>query len=180
VLAGFWQKSSSWALPRDQRGEGYWQLARGNTAQMGFCLLLVFASGWGQTFLLSIFQPYWMRALELDTADMGLIYGGATLASGLLLPWAGRWLDRAGPISSGTITLLGLAFFSALAAMMTNAAILGVALFGLRFFGQGLTRSSLRPEHIDSLVEQSEERARAFLGSHGHHCTRQNGDEIPS
>lgn len=115
VLAGFWQKSAGWALPRDQRGEGYWQLTRGNTAQIGFCLLMVFASGWGQTFLLSIFQPYWMRALDLDPSQMGLIYGGATLASGLLLPWAGPWLDRAGAISAGSITLLGLALFSAMA-----------------------------------------------------------------
>jgi len=30
--------------------------------QFGFCLLFVFASAWGQTFLLSVFQPYWMRA----------------------------------------------------------------------------------------------------------------------
>lgn len=139
VLAGFWEKSAGWALPRDQRGEGYWPLARDNSPQIGFCLLFVFASSWGQTFLLSVFQPHWMRALDLDPADMGLIYGGATLASGLLLPWAGRWLDRTNPVLMGTITLLGLAFFSVLVALVANAAMLGLALFGLRFFGQGLS-----------------------------------------
>lgn len=139
VLGGFWQKSVGWTIPRDERGGGYWQLAREHSAEIGFCLLFVFASGWGQTFMLSVFQPYWMRALDLNPAEMGLIYGGATLASGLLLPWAGRWLDRASPALTGTVTLLGLTCFSLLAAAVTNVAVLAVALFGLRFFGQGLS-----------------------------------------
>jgi MFS family permease len=139
VLAGFWQKSAGWALPPDQRGEGYLQLARQNSPQLGFCLLFVFASSWGQTFLLSIFQPHWIRALQLDPADIGLIYGAATLASGLMLPWAGRWLDRESPGYTGTVTLLGLAAFSTMMALATGPLLLGVALFGLRFFGQGLS-----------------------------------------
>lgn len=157
VLAGFWQKSAGWALPRDRRGEGYWQLARNNSPQIGFCLLFVFASSWGQTFLLSVFQPHWMLALRLNPAEMGLIYGAATLASGLLLPWAGRWLDRASPALTGTVTLLGLAFFSALAAAVTNVAVLAVALFGLRFFGQGLSANCRHGERGALVSPQSRE-----------------------
>ncbi len=85
VLAGFWEKAGAWAVPVDSRGEGYWTVARQNTPQVGFCLLFVFASSWGQTFLLSVFQPSWMQALAIGPGTMGAIYGGATLASGLLL-----------------------------------------------------------------------------------------------
>lgn len=83
VLAGFWEKAGAWALPTDHQGEGYGQVARHNGPRIGFCLLFVFASSWGQTFLLSVFQPAWMAALDLGPGAMGALYGGATLASGL-------------------------------------------------------------------------------------------------
>lgn len=139
ILAGFWEKAGAWALPTDRQGGGYWQVARHSGPQIGFCLLFVFASSWGQTFLLSVFQPAWMAALDLGPGAMGAIYGGATLASGLALSLSGRWLDRTPARRLGTVTLLGLAACSLLAAGINHAATLAVALFGLRFFGQGLS-----------------------------------------
>lgn len=139
LFAGFWEKAGGLIAPHDARGEGYWQVATQNGPQIGFCLLFVFCSSWGQTFLLSIFQPHWMQTLSLDAGQMGAIYGGATLASGFLLAWAGRWLDRTSALRAGVVTLAGLAVFSLLAAAVTEAWMLALALFGLRFFGQGLS-----------------------------------------
>jgi MFS family permease len=138
---GFWARVGGWALPRDARGEGYQDLTRGHAPEVGFCLLFVFASSWGQTFLLAVFQPYWVRELGITAGTMGTLYAAATLGSGLLLPWAGRWLDRAAPPFTGTVTLLGLSFFAAGMAFVTHPAVLLLMLFGLRFLGQGVSSS---------------------------------------
>lgn len=134
-----WVRVRSWLLPTDHTGGGYWEVVRYDAPRVGFCLLFVFASGLGQTFLLSLFQPHWMRDFGLSAGAMGLVYGIATLASGLLLPLAGRWLDRTHPTTAGLITLVCLAGFGALAAVASHLWMLGVAIFGLRFFGQGLS-----------------------------------------
>lgn len=134
-----WSRVRSWLLPPDHTGGGYWEVIRYDAPRVGFCLLFVFASGMGQTFLLSLFQPHWMRDFGLSAGAMGLLYGIATLASGLLLPVAGRWLDRTHPTTAGLITLTCLAGFGMLAAVANQLWMLGVAIFGLRFFGQGLS-----------------------------------------
>lgn len=139
MIAGFWEKAGGWLLPRDAQGEGYWELARTRAPQVGFCLLFVFASGIGQTFLLSIFQPHWMRELGVSSTQMGALYGGATLASGLVLSWTGRWLDSLPARRTGLLVLTGLAVFSAGAACVSTPWMLAAVLFGLRFFGQGLS-----------------------------------------
>lgn len=139
MLAGFWEKAGAWALPVDARGEGYWVFARRHAAGISFSLLFVFMSSFGQTFLLSIFQPHWMRLLGISPGAMGAIYGGATLASGLILPAAGRWLDATSPKRAAATTLLGLGLFCALAAAVTHVWVLALVLFGLRFFGQGVS-----------------------------------------
>lgn len=138
-IAGFWEKAGAWAMPMDRQGGGYLDVTRDHGPAVGFCLLFVFASSWGQTFLLSVFQPHWMRALHLSPGQLGALYGGATLASGVLLMLGGRWLDQTSPARAAGITLGGLALFSLLAALSFHAAVLAVALFGLRFFGQGLS-----------------------------------------
>ncbi len=139
VLAGFWEKAGAWALPRDRGGEGFARLLRTRADDIGFCALFVFASGWGQTFLLSIFQPHWRAALGLSAAEMGALYGATTLAGGLLLPAAGRWLDRTGSGVAAGVTLAGLTVAALLVASSTHIAVFTAALFLLRFFGQGVS-----------------------------------------
>jgi len=139
MLAGFWEKAGAWALPGDSRGQGYGHLLRERRAEIGFCTLFIFASGWGQTFLLSIFQPHWREAIGLSTGGMGTLYGTATLASGLLLPAVGRWLDRTSTSRAAAAAVGGLTLAAILAASAVNLWTLGLALFTLRFFGQGLS-----------------------------------------
>lgn len=137
-VGGFWEKAGGWLLPRDRSGDGYGELLRQRGREIAFCVLLVFASGLGQTFLLSLFQAGWRELLGLSEAEMGAIYGGATLASGLLLPWAGRWLDHASARTATLVTLLGLGLAAILGATLLSVWMLAIALFALRFFGQGL------------------------------------------
>lgn len=139
VVAGFWEKAGAWAVPRDAKGEGYFHLAKRRPAEIGFCMLFVFSSSWGQTFLLSIFQPYWREEIGLSASEMGSLYGIATLASGLLLPVAGRWLDNALSGRAAVAACLGLTLAALFAGISTTVFTLGIALFMLRFFGQGLS-----------------------------------------
>lgn len=139
MFAGFWEKAGAWALPVDAHGDGYWAFARRYPAEVGFAMLFTFTSSFGQTFLLSIFQPHWMRTLGLSAGAMGAVYGGATLASGLLLPASGRWLDLVSPRRAAATTLLGLALFGMLMSIASHVWVLALAVFGLRFFGQGVS-----------------------------------------
>lgn len=138
LLAGFWEKAGAWALPADAQGEGYLPMVRRHRYELGFCLLFIFSSSLGQTFLLSVFQPEWLRVFNLTPGQMGSLYGVVTLISGLLLPWAGRWIDRTAPRAAATVILVGLGLSALLVAGAHHVALLALALFGLRFFGQGV------------------------------------------
>ncbi|MFP3853754.1 MAG: MFS transporter, partial [Anaerolineales bacterium] len=61
---------------------------------IGFGLLTATLSGFGQTFFIGLFNPNIREVFELSHGDIGLLYGGATLASAVLLTYAGRWYDR--------------------------------------------------------------------------------------
>lgn len=64
---------------------------------------------------------------------MGTAYGLVTLASGLILPFGGRWLDRKSPAKAGTTVFLGLACTCILLSVSQNFWMLGLGLWGVRF-----------------------------------------------
>jgi len=128
-----------WVLPCGHVDDGYGALLRKRGREISFCGLFIFASGLGQTFLISLFQPYWRSALDLSAGALGALYGIATLISGLLMPWTGRWLDGVSSGQAAGVTLAGLVVACILAAGTTTSLTLGLALFLLRFFGQGLS-----------------------------------------
>lgn len=85
-----------WGRSRLRRGllqSSYLSFLRGNPAALSFCLLWMCGSGLGQTFFISMFQPYWLVNLGLNQGSIGLLYAAATLGSGLLLRGLGRWVD---------------------------------------------------------------------------------------
>ncbi|MFO7724837.1 MAG: MFS transporter [Oceanipulchritudo sp.] len=141
LLSGFWEKSGALMWPRNRRGEGYGSILKGQPWTVVFCFGFVFASGFGQTFFLSLFQNGWQEDLGISAGQMGSVYGLATLVSGLLLPWGGRWLDHTPPRRAALMVLLGLSLFTLLVASILNIWMLGICLFGLRFFGQGMSAS---------------------------------------
>jgi MFS family permease len=108
----------------------------GGTVAFGFCL--AFLSSIGQTFFISLFGPEIRAAFGLSNGGFGAIYSSATLASGLIMIWVGGVLDRVSTASYALVALtgLGLAAFGLAAAPAVPFLLL--ALFCLRFFGQGM------------------------------------------
>ncbi|MDH3713285.1 MAG: MFS transporter [Gammaproteobacteria bacterium] len=104
---------------------------------VGVAGLGIFASGPGQSHTFSVFVEPISRDLGVSSATIATAYGLATLIAALLLPQAGRAVDRFGPRRAllVIVVLLGLAcvFFGAAANFVWLA--LGFGL--LRFLGQG-------------------------------------------
>lgn len=139
VPGGFWEKSGAWRLRERVTGSDYIRFLGENPPALLFCALWILSSGFGQTFFLSIFQPFWLAELGLSTGDMGLIYGGATLASGLLLRRMGAWVDRTRAERVAMVAAVGLALGSVVMALSVHWIMLFAAVFTLRFFGQGVS-----------------------------------------
>ena len=60
---------------------------------LSFGLSFTFFSSFGQTFLISLFVPFFLTDFNLSNAAFGSIYSGATLASAAILPYLGKWID---------------------------------------------------------------------------------------
>lgn len=95
-------------------------------------------SSFGQTFLLALYIPFLIEEFRLTNSLISSFYGIATIASALILPKAGKFIDTV-PLKKFTlittaIFLISLVFFSFSRAWW----YLPIAFFGLRFAGQGL------------------------------------------
>ncbi len=102
-------------------------------------LLLTLASSFGQTFFISVFSGDIRAAFDLSHGDFGGIYMAGTLASAAAMMLAGKIVDVWTPRLAGMAVLLGLALTCALTALTTSAFFLFAIIFGLRFFGQGMS-----------------------------------------
>lgn len=95
-------------------------------------------SGFGQTFYIGLFNPQLRDSFALGHGELGLVYGGATLASAALLTRVGRLYDHI----DLRLFLSGAAFLLAagclLIASSANVILLLLSLFLLRLGGQGL------------------------------------------
>ena len=95
-------------------------------------------SGFGQTYVIALYNNQVLQSFDLSKSDLGLIYSIATLSSGLLLMWSGLFVDRMRLSYFTSITLFGLIASCFLMAFSSNIVTLFLALFMLRHFGQGL------------------------------------------
>ena len=100
--------------------------------------LLGFGSSFGQTFFIAQFSPHLRETYGLSHGDFGSIYMMATLASAVTLVYAGKVVDIFRPVVVGSISILILAGFSFLMSSHNSLILLGICLYGLRLFGQGL------------------------------------------
>lgn len=106
---------------------------------LSFAVSLTFFSSFGQTFLISLFVPYYLEAFTLSNASFGTIYSLATLASALFLPYLGQLIDKI-PLRYYTLAVaVSLSFACLLMAVSWHISILFSALVLLRLSGQGLT-----------------------------------------
>ncbi|SDZ93896.1 Major Facilitator Superfamily protein [Pelagibacterium halotolerans] len=102
----------------------------------------MFSSLAGQTVFIALFGAAIRAEFALSSGQYGLIYTVATLCSAVLLVWAGGLADRLPASWLGAGSALGVALMCVLISIAPNFAVLGIALFGLRFFGQGMLTHS--------------------------------------
>ncbi|MEQ8398363.1 MFS transporter [Thalassobaculum sp.] len=103
-----------------------------------FGFLMAFASSPGQTYFISLFSQHFRDEFGLSHASFGMLYSVATLVSGFLLIWAGGLIDRIDLRLFAAVVLFGLGLAATAASSAVGPLTLGIAIFLLRFFGQGL------------------------------------------
>ena len=112
-------------------------------------MLVTVASIPGQTAGVSAFTDYLIKAYGVSRTQLSFSYMVGTIASGFLLPAAGKLLDRIGSRKMVVFAGLGLAFSLWLLAVgpeflgylpensLYGMVLAGLAFFGIRHFGQG-------------------------------------------
>jgi len=109
-----------------------------NSSLLLFGVLFTFSSSFGQTFFISLFKPLLQIEFELSETEFSALYAIATIGSALTITWAGRFIDRVRLPKFSTLVILGLVIFLLIFACSFSVFFLGIALFGMRLFGQGL------------------------------------------
>lgn len=120
---------------------GYWTLLKQNPRTIGFGFLNAFFSGFGQTHFISIFSPVIMAQFSLSNTEYGSLYSLITLISGFVITFIGPLIDRYNLRYFSLFIGIGLIISQTLLLSAQNIFFVGLSLFGLRFFGQGLCSS---------------------------------------
>ncbi|MEM9226108.1 MAG: MFS transporter [Pseudomonadota bacterium] len=100
--------------------------------------LLTLFSSFGQTFFIGLSGEELRAKFGLSDGQFGGLYMLATLASALTLPWLGRVLDVMPGWKVARFVMPALAAACLLIAFAPNLALLVLALYMLRLFGQGM------------------------------------------
>jgi MFS family permease len=101
-------------------------------------VLLTFTSSFGQTFFISVFAGEIRADFGLSHGAWGGIYTLGTTVSALVMVWAGGLTDRFRVRVLGPAVLTMLAAACVLMASVPAVWLLPVAIFALRFTGQGM------------------------------------------
>ncbi len=99
---------------------------------------MTFGSLPGQTIFIAQFNSQLRETFSLSHGEFGGIYTIGTVASSILLIWAGALVDKYAPKVLAVLCLIGLALVSLGMTQISNIFMLGFVIFGLRFFGQGM------------------------------------------
>ena len=103
-----------------------------------FGIIFTFFSSFGQSFFLGLFNPSIRDELNITHGQFGTIYAAATICSSLVLVWFGKKIDEM-RIFNYSFVVIGFFFFSSLFFSFINSVyFLIVAIFLMRFSGQGL------------------------------------------
>lgn len=103
-----------------------------------FGVLLTFYSGFGQTFLLSLYIPEIIKDFNISQSLFSTIYAAATLCSGLTIIFAGKIIDRVKLFSFTFWVIAGIIAANIFMGLSVNLVMIFLAIFMIRFFGQGL------------------------------------------
>jgi MFS family permease len=106
---------------------------------LSFGLTFTFFSSFGQTFLISLFVPFFLTTFNLSNAAFGSLYSLATLTSALSLPFLGKWIDRLPLKRFSLMVAMALMLAAFTVSIAWHVSILFVGLLMLRVAGQGLS-----------------------------------------
>lgn len=105
---------------------------------VGFGAFLTLLSSFGQTFYVALFGADIRAEFGLSNAGFGAWFSAASIVSALLLPWVGKLIDRVDLRLYAVLTMGTLFAGMALISQATAIWLFGVAVFLVRFCGQGL------------------------------------------
>lgn len=100
--------------------------------------MLTFLSGFGQTFLISLYVPEILKSFQISEGAFGSIYAGCTITASLIMLSVGHTVDHKPAKKVTAWTVIGLALSSILLGFSHHILILILAITGLRLTGQGL------------------------------------------
>ena len=106
---------------------------------LSFGLTFTFFSSFGQTFLISLFVPFFLTTFDLSNAGFGSLYSLATLTSAFSLPFAGKWIDYLPLRRFSLIVAGGLMIAAFTVSISWHVGVLFLGLLLLRLSGQGLS-----------------------------------------
>jgi predicted MFS family arabinose efflux permease len=109
-----------------------------NRAFLGFGMLMMFSSSFGQTYFISLFGAELRAEFNLSHGDVGLMYSVATFASGMSLIWLGRKIDHVDLRVYSLATCAGMIVATLFIALTPAGGFLFLAFYLLRLTGQGL------------------------------------------
>jgi MFS family permease len=109
-----------------------------NKRLLNFGFLFNFFSSFGQTFFISLFVPFWISSLSITNAAFGSIYAIVTILSAFLISVVGKYIDKWPLNKFALIVFSGLIISVVILSQAYNIVILGLGLFLVRWFGQGL------------------------------------------
>lgn len=116
----------------------YRELIAKNRKLLTFGLALAFFSSFGQTFFIALFSKEIRAEFGLTHGSFGALYSLSTLISGFFMIWLGSAIDRVRLRYYTRAVVVGLVLAAALFGAVRGIVMLGIAIFALRLFGQGL------------------------------------------
>jgi predicted MFS family arabinose efflux permease len=103
-----------------------------------FGFIFTFFSSFGQSFFLGLFNSSIRDTLSISHGQFGSIYASATLLSSFLLIWVGKKIDDINIFRFAFYVTLLLSFSCFFFSKISSIAFLFIAVFLMRFSGQGL------------------------------------------
>jgi len=103
-----------------------------------FGFIFTFFSSFGQSFFLGLFNSSIRETLSITHGQFGSIYASATLLSSFVLIWVGKKIDDINIFKFAFYVTLLLSFSCFFFSKISSIAFLFIAVFLMRFSGQGL------------------------------------------
>ena len=103
-----------------------------------FGFIFTFFSSFGQSFFLGLFNTSIRNELNISHGQFGSIYAAATIISSLVLIWFGKKIDEFKLFNYSFVVIFLLFFSTFFFSLISNVYLLVIAIFLMRFSGQGL------------------------------------------